>query len=101
MYHTILFDLDGTLTDSGPGITNSVAYALKKWNIEEKDINVLSRKMSEVMTKNPSYVKSEDLAAQVLKLVEDRHINDIIVVDDDLKVVGLIDVQDLPGLKLL
>ena len=32
MYHTILFDLDGTLTDSGPGITNSVAYALKKWN---------------------------------------------------------------------
>ena len=46
-------------------------------------------------------MKSEDLAAQVLKLVEDRHINDIIVVDDDLKVVGLIDVQDLPGLKLL
>ncbi len=43
MYHTILFDLDGTLTDSGPGITNSVAYALKKWNIEEKDINVLRK----------------------------------------------------------
>ena len=43
MYPTILFDLDGTLTDSGPGITNSVAYALKKWNIEEKDINVLRK----------------------------------------------------------
>lgn len=43
MYHTILFDLDGTLTDSGPGITNSVAYALKKWDIEEKDINVLKK----------------------------------------------------------
>ena len=43
MYQTILFDLDGTLTDSGPGITNSVAYALKKWNIEEKDINVLRK----------------------------------------------------------
>ena len=43
MYHTILFDLDGTLTDSGPGITNSVAYALKKWNIEEKEINVLRK----------------------------------------------------------
>ena len=43
MYHTILFDLVGTLTDSGPGITNSVAYALKKWNIEEKDINVLRK----------------------------------------------------------
>ena len=28
MYDTILFDLDGTLTDSGPGITNAVQYAL-------------------------------------------------------------------------
>ena len=26
MYDVILFDLDGTLTDSGLGITNSVAY---------------------------------------------------------------------------
>ena len=34
MYQYIFFDLDGTLTDPGIGITNSVAYALKKWNIE-------------------------------------------------------------------
>lgn len=27
-YETIYFDLDGTLTDSGPGIMNAVAYAL-------------------------------------------------------------------------
>ena len=37
MYNTILFDLDGTLTDPGIGITNSVAYALSKWNIEVTD----------------------------------------------------------------
>jgi phosphoglycolate phosphatase len=30
MFDVILFDLDGTLTDPGEGITNSVAYALKK-----------------------------------------------------------------------
>ncbi len=29
-YNVILFDLDGTLTDPGEGITNSVAYALRK-----------------------------------------------------------------------
>ena len=29
-YQTVLFDLDGTLTDPGIGITNSVAYALEK-----------------------------------------------------------------------
>lgn len=34
MYNTILFDLDGTLTDSGRGITNSVAYALTEFGIK-------------------------------------------------------------------
>ena len=29
-YELVLFDLDGTLTDSGLGIMNSVQYALKK-----------------------------------------------------------------------
>ncbi len=33
-YKYIFFDLDGTLTDSAPGITNSVAYALKKYGID-------------------------------------------------------------------
>ena len=37
MYQTVLFDLDGTLTDPGVGITNSVAYALKKYGIEAAD----------------------------------------------------------------
>ena len=37
MYTTILFDLDGTITDSGTGILNSVSYALKKYDIEIKD----------------------------------------------------------------
>lgn len=33
MYETILFDLDGTLTDPAEGITNSVAHALAKRGI--------------------------------------------------------------------
>ena len=33
MYDVILFDLDGTLTDPGEGITNSVAHALKRLGI--------------------------------------------------------------------
>ncbi|MGM9668660.1 MAG: HAD family hydrolase [Faecousia sp.] len=33
MYQTCLFDLDGTLTDPGIGITNAVAHALKKCGI--------------------------------------------------------------------
>lgn len=34
MFTTILFDLDGTLTDPGEGITNSVAYALGHFGIQ-------------------------------------------------------------------
>lgn len=37
MYKYILFDLDGTLTDPGIGITNSVMYALEKFGIEVDD----------------------------------------------------------------
>lgn len=37
MYQYILFDLDGTLTDSKIGITTCVQYALHKMGIEEPD----------------------------------------------------------------
>ena len=33
-WRNILFDLDGTITDSAPGITNSIIYARKKWGME-------------------------------------------------------------------
>ena len=36
-YDFILFDLDGTLTDTAIGITNSVMHALKKYSIEIND----------------------------------------------------------------
>lgn len=38
MYDLILFDLDGTLTDSAPGITRCVQYALARLGIEENDL---------------------------------------------------------------
>ncbi len=37
----ILFDLDGTLTDPGLGITKSVQYALRTYGIEEPDLTRL------------------------------------------------------------
>lgn len=37
MYKYILFDLDGTLTDPGMGITNSVMYALAAYGIKVGD----------------------------------------------------------------
>lgn len=43
MYQTLIFDLDGTLTDSGPGIIHSVAYALEKMGISDDNPSHLSR----------------------------------------------------------
>lgn len=42
-YDVFLFDLDGTLTDTGPGIRNSVAYALKQQGISVSDMSELNR----------------------------------------------------------
>lgn len=39
----VLFDLDGTVTDPGIGITNSVAYALKKFGIGPPERKALYR----------------------------------------------------------
>ncbi|WP_368227627.1 HAD hydrolase-like protein [Blautia wexlerae] len=41
MYKVILFDLDGTLTESGEGITKSVQYALERIGKPEPDLEKL------------------------------------------------------------
>lgn len=41
MYQAILFDLDGTITASGEGITKSVQYALEKLGIHQPDLKAL------------------------------------------------------------
>lgn len=42
-YDVVLFDLDGTLTDSSPGIINSIIYALDKYGITVYDTNILKK----------------------------------------------------------
>ena len=42
-YHTIAFDLDGTLTDSSPGLTLSFRYAMRKLGIPDESRESLKR----------------------------------------------------------
>ncbi len=42
-YSILLFDLDGTLTDPGEGIRNSVSYALQKYGITVTEQELLNR----------------------------------------------------------
>jgi len=58
----------------------------------ESDPSVLTRKVSEVMTKNPTTIQMDKLAFEILK---NKKIDELPVVDKAGCVVGLLDVQDL------
>ncbi len=66
-----------------------------------RDPETLSRKVSEIMTCSPVTVRDTQLAAEVLRLYEEKSIDDIPVVDANGRLVGSIDIQDLPKLKIL
>ena len=53
------------------------------------------------MTKSPSFVYSDDYAADLLKIFERKRIDDLPVCDRKGKVVGIVDLQDLPKMKVL
>ena len=57
--------------------------------------------VSSVMTRSPSFVFADDYAAELLKIFERKRIDDLPVCDRKGKVVGLVDIQDLPKMKVL
>jgi len=61
----------------------------------EKDTNIAKKKVSEVMTKNPAVVFEGKMAVEALRILQEKHIDEIPVVDKNKRPVGLIDVQDL------
>ena len=67
----------------------------------ENDLSILEKTVNSIMTVGPLSINQDKLAVEVLKMVEEKAINDVVVLDDDNKVVGLVDIQDLPGMKLL
>jgi len=67
----------------------------------EDDLNILNEPVGNYMTTNPSFVCESDLAIAILKILEEKHIDDIVVVDNAGEPVGIVDIQDLPGLKLM
>ena len=63
--------------------------------------DVLNRKVSDFMTRKPVNVRPDSLAVDVLRLIETRAIDDVPVVDANGKLVGAIDIQDLPKFKVM
>ncbi len=61
----------------------------------ESDANLTRRKIKEVMTKNPIVVSKGMLAAQAMRIMQEKKIDEVPVTDKDRRPVGLLDVQDL------
>ena len=54
-----------------------------------------------LMTRRPITVRSEALAVEVLRTIGENRIDDIVVLDEEGKPVGLIDTQDLARLRIV
>ncbi len=58
-------------------------------------------KIGEVMTRNPTALRADRPAVEVLALIEQRQIDDVVVINAEDRPVGLIDSQDLSRFHLL
>lgn len=61
----------------------------------EKYPQLLEEKVRIVMTKKPIAVCDDDLASEVLKILERKKIDEVPVVDRNYRPVGMLDIQDL------
>jgi arabinose-5-phosphate isomerase len=58
-------------------------------------VNIASKKVKEIMTRSPVTIQKDKLAAEAFQLLRSRRIDEIPVVDDKGRPVGLLDVQDI------
>ncbi len=61
----------------------------------EIDGNLTLKKVKDVMTKNPITISKDHLASEALRILKDKRIDEIPVVDSKGRPIGMLDVQDL------
>ncbi|NQT95466.1 MAG: KpsF/GutQ family sugar-phosphate isomerase [Candidatus Omnitrophica bacterium] len=61
----------------------------------EKDAAIVGKEVSKAMTKNPATILKGKMAVEALRILQDKRIDEIPVVDKNRRPIGLIDVQDL------
>ena len=64
-----------------------------------KDDDVLDLPLAKVMTRRPTTIREDALAADAIRIFNERSIDDLIVVNAKREPIGLVDSQDLPKLK--
>ena len=61
----------------------------------QRDPTVGDRALGECMTADPVTIRADRPALEVLRLIEERRIDDVIVIDQNGRLAGMIDSQDL------
>lgn len=89
----ILVNEDGSLA----GILTDAD--LRRILVSKRGQDVLAKPVREFMTANPKRIHLGELASKALSIFNQYRIDELPVVDDDEKPVGVIDVQDILGIK--
>ncbi len=63
--------------------------------------NLVDLPVEEVITRDPVTLTKDMLALEILNIYEQHNIDDLIVVDEKNRVIGAVDIQDMPKLKIL
>ena len=66
-----------------------------------QDPGGMERVIGDVMTPRPQHLNVNDLVRDAVRLVRERRLDEIPVLDDEGKPVGLVDVQDLIAMKVV
>jgi len=61
----------------------------------ESDKNLVVRKVKDVMTKDPVTIPKDHLASEALRILQDKRIDEVPIVDARHRPIGMLDVQDL------
>jgi arabinose-5-phosphate isomerase len=88
------------LTDKNGTLTGVFTDGDLRRNIG-KHPDILTLPVSQFMSRRPVTVRENELAVNVLNIFEKHNIDDVIVVDASNRVVGAVDIQDLPKMKVL
>ncbi len=66
-----------------------------------RDAAVLDAPLRTVMTPKPITIRQDALAVEALNIFQQRQIDDLVVVDNHHRPVGIVDSQDLPKFKIM
>ena len=70
---------------------------LRRWmeRTEQAGENLLTKKVSEVMTRNPKVISGDALAAEAIDIMEGRSITSLLILDDQGRPTGVVHLHDL------